>query len=56
MNNFEELTNKIISDFTTITETYNPENVSRETLDNITAWVGLVAISKVDKIKEMINN
>lgn len=55
MNDFTTLTNKIIGELVTVQQTYDPLQVPKQTLDDITEWVGLIALAKTEQIKGLLN-
>ena len=57
MENFEELTNKLIAQLTDVASSgYKPEDVPRETCDNMAKWIGVIATAKMEKIRQCLQS
>lgn len=55
MTKFEELTNTVVGELVQVQQTYDPLQVPKKTLDDITEWVGLIALAKTEQIKGLLN-
>ena len=56
VNNFIEQTNLIIGELTTVTQTYNPLEVPQQTLEDVRAWVGMVAQAQIERLRGIIDS
>lgn len=56
MNNFTEQTNLVISELTTVTQSYNPLDVPQQTLEDVTTWLGMVAQAQIERLRGIIDS
>ena len=56
MNDFTQQTNLILSELTTVTQTYDPLEVPQQTIEDITAWLGLVAQAQIERLRGIIDS
>ena len=57
MDNFEELTNKLIAQLTDVVNSgYSAEDVQREVCDNMAKWIGKVGEAKLEKVRKCLQS
>ena len=56
MNDFTQQTNLILSELTTVTQTYDPLEVSQQTIEDITTWLGIVAQAQIERLRGIIDS
>ena len=56
MNDFTEQTNLIIGELSTVTQTYDPLQVPQQTIEDITAWLGIVAQAQIERLRGIIDS
>lgn len=55
-NNFTEQTNLVLSELTTVTQTYDPLEVPQQTIEDVTAWIGMVAQAQLERLRGIIDS
>ena len=56
MNDFTQQTNLILSELSTVTQTYDPLQVPQQTIEDITAWLGIVAQAQIERLRGIIDS